>query len=140
MTNDLYRTTSIYSTNFLEHVALFRMDRPGTYTLGIQGCNDYPDHVTTSSANKRDANAFVDLVSIVRTEEDTTPALEHDLQLMLGDTARLRLDYAGTNTIKRLRIGGKSVSGLIDASHPSGLVSGPGCIYVPPYGTMVLFR
>ena len=140
VTNDLYRTTSIYSTNFLEHVALFRMDRPGTYTLGIQGCNDYPDHVTTSSANKRDANAFVDLVSIVRTEEDTTPALEHDLQLMLGDTARLRLDYAGTNTIKRLRIGGKSVSGLIDASHPSGLVSGPGCIYVPPYGTMVLLR
>ena len=140
VTNDLYRTTSIYSTNFLEHVALFRMDRPGTYTLGIQGCNNYSDHVTTSSANKRDANAFVDLVSIVRTEEDTTPALESDLQLTLGDTARLRLDYAGTNTIKRLRIGGKSVSGLIDASHPSGLVSGPGCIYVPPYGTMVLLR
>ena len=139
-TNEIFRTTSVYSTNYLEHVALFRVDDPGTFTLGIQGCNDYPGHVTTSSSNKRDANVFVDLVSIRRTDEDLTPTLDRDLQLALGGNGRLRLDYAGTNTIKRLRLGGQSVCGVIDASHESGRVFGPGALYVPPSGTMVIFR
>ena len=139
-TQELYRTVSVYSTNFLEHVALFRVNAAGTYTLGIQGCNDYPDHLTKSADSLRDANVFVDSVSIKKVADTAPPTLDTDLNLTLGNAARLRLDYVGTNTIKRLRIGGKSVSGLIDASHPSGLVSGPGCIYVPPYGTMVLFR
>ena len=35
---------------------------------------------------------------------------------------------------------GVSVSGFIDASHPSGLVSGLGCLEVRPKGTVLMFR
>ena len=59
---------------------------------------------------------------------------------MDGRLARLRLDFAGTNRIDRLRLNGVSVSGFIDASHPSGLVSGIGCLEVRPKGTVLMFR
>jgi len=82
-----------------------------------------------------------DIMEILRrTDEDLTPTLDRDLQLALGGNGRLRLDYAGTNTIRRLRLGGQSVCGVIDASHESGRVFGPGALYVPPYGTMMIFR
>ncbi len=139
-TQEIYRTISVCSTNFLEHVALFRVDAAGEYTFGLQGCNRYPDSITKTVSNGRDANVFVDSVSIRKAGGAEPPELDEDLQLTLTDTARLRLDYEGTNTIKRLRLGGHAESGLIDASHPSGLVSGTGCLYVPPYGTVMLFR
>lgn len=53
---------------------------------------------------------------------------------------KLRLDFTGTNEIDRLRLGGVSVSGYVDATHPSGLVCGTGCLYVRPKGTVLLLR
>ena len=141
-THEIYRTKSVYSTNFYEHVALFRVDAPGTYTLGLQGCNHYPDAITTSSgeSGQKDSNVFVDAVSIRKVDAAEMPALDKDLQLTLGTTSRLRLDFDGTATIKSLRLGGRKTIGVIDANHASGLVSGPGSLFVPPVGSTIIFR
>jgi hypothetical protein len=141
-TQEIYRTESVYSTNFFEHVAMFDVKTPGTYTFGLQGCNDYPDHVTTRSSEtgQKDSNVFVDAVSVRKVSDSDMPELDEELQLNLSATSKLCLDFAGTATIKGLRVGGRKVSGLIEASHPSGLVSGPGCLYIRPEGTVILFR
>ena len=121
---------------------MFNVDMPGTYTFGLQGCNSYPDNVTprSSETGQKDSNVFVDCVSIKKASDSDMPELDEELKLDLAAASKLRLDFAGTATIKQLRLGGARVSGLIDASHPSGLVSGPGCLYIQPRGTVVTFR
>jgi hypothetical protein len=140
-TQEICRTQSIFSTNFFEHVVMFNVENPGTYTFGLQGCNQYPDNIIVpTGCNQKDSNVFVDCVSIKKASDSDMPELDEELKLNLAATSRLRLDFVGTATIKQLRLGGGRVSGLIDASHPSGLVSGPGCLYIQPRGTVVTFR
>ena len=60
--------------------------------------------------------------------------------MRLDASTRLRLDYDGTVEVGRLMLGGRSVVGTIDATHPSGLVYGAGALYIRPKGTIVIFR
>ena len=142
-TNEFYRSPSIFSTNFVFRSALFNVPAAGTYTFGIRGLNGWPmedgSHLRVGN-NADDSMAFVDQVLIEKADETREPDIPETLALELSDGARLRLDYAGTNRIDRLRLNGVSVAGYIDASHPSGLVSGIGCLEVRPKGTVLLLR
>jgi hypothetical protein len=143
VTNQLYRTPSIFSTNFVFRSALFDVPTAGTYTFGIMGLNGLPLEDGTHlkvGRNATDVTAFVDQVLIKKADEAVEPDIPEKLALDLADGTRLRLDFAGTNRIDRLRLNGVSVVGFIDASHPSGLVSGIGCLEVRPKGTVLLFR
>ncbi|MBR0506027.1 MAG: hypothetical protein IJJ84_11535, partial [Kiritimatiellae bacterium] len=143
VTNQLYRTPSIYTTNFVFRSTLFNVPAAGTYTFGIMSLNGLPlgdgSHLKVG-ATATDVTAFVDQVLIRKADETAEPDLPEKLALDLSDGTRLRLDYVGTNRIDRLRLNGVSVSGFIDASHPSGLVSGLGCLEVRPKGTVLMFR
>ena len=143
VTNEFYRSPSICSTNFVFRSALFTVPTAGTYTFGIRGLNGWPmedgSHLRVGN-NADDSMAFVDQVFIEKADETHEPDIPETLSLELADGARLRLDFAGTNRIDRLRLNGVSVSGFIDASHPSGLVSGIGCLEVRPKGTVLMFR
>jgi hypothetical protein len=90
--------------------------------------------------NADDSLAFIDQVIIEKADETRAPDIPETLALELADGARLRLDFTGTNRIDRLRLDGTPVAGYIDASHPSGLVSGIGCLEVRPKGTVLLLR
>ena len=142
-TNQLYRTPSIYTTNFVFRSTLFNVPAAGTYTFGIMSLNGLPlgdgSHLKVG-VSATDVTAFVDQVLIRKADETAEPDLPEKLELDLTDGTRLRLDYVGTNRIDRLRLNGVSVSGFIDASHPSGLVSGLGCLEVRPKGTVLMFR
>lgn len=143
VTNTFYRTPSIISTNFVFHSTLFNVSAAGTYTFGIMGLNGLPledgSHLKVG-ATATDVTAFIDQVLIRKADETAEPDLPEKLALDLSDGTRLRLDFAGTNRIDRLRLNGVSVAGYIDASHPSGLVSGIGCLEVRPKGTVLMFR
>ena len=143
VTNTFYRTPSIYSTNFVFRSTLFNVPAAGTYTFGIRGLNGWPmedgSHLKVG-ATASDVTAFIDQVLIKKADETAEPDLPEKLALDLSDGTRLRLDYVGTNRIDRLRLNGVSVSGFIDASHSSGLVSGIGCLEVRPKGTVLLLR
>lgn len=142
-TNQLYRTPSIYSTNFVFRSALFNVPAAGTYTFGILSLNGLPledgSHLQVGK-NATDVTALVDQVLIKKADETAEPDIPETLALEIADGARLRLDYVGTNRIDRLRLNGVSVAGFIDASHSSGLVSGLGCLEVRPKGTIILLK
>ena len=142
-TNEFYRSPSICSTNFVFRSALFNVPAAGTYTFGIKGLNGWPledgSHLRVGYS-ATDVTAFIDQVLIEKADETLAPDIPETLALEVADGARLRLDFAGTNRIDRLRLNGVSVAGFIDASHPSGLVSGIGCLEVRPKGTVIMFR
>ena len=143
VTNEFYRSPSIYSTNFVFRSALFNVPAAGTYTFGMKSLNGLPQadgsHLRVGR-NATDVLAMVDQVMIEKADETRVPDIPETLALEISDGARLRLDFAGTNRIDTLRLNGKSVAGFIDASHPSGLVSGIGCLEVRPKGTVIMFR
>lgn len=142
VTNEIFRTPSLYASNFVFRSTLFNVPAAGTYTFGIRGLNGMPlsDGTTLQvGASKSDVELFVDQVS-VKPAADATLDLDEGLAVELRDTATLRLDFTGTNEIDRLRLGGVSVSGYVDATHPSGRVRGTGCLFIRPKGTVLLLR
>ena len=53
---------------------------------------------------------------------------------------KLRIDFADTNEVQSLRLGGRSVTGLVSAeTHPEYLI-GEGAFWVEPKGTVILFQ
>ncbi len=141
-TNEIYRTPSLYSTNFVFRSALFTVPAAGTYRFGIRGLNGLPlaDGTTLKvGANPKDTEFFIDQVSVKPATEEAF-GFEPKLALDLRDTAALRLDFTGTNEVASLRLGGRAVVGYIDASHASGLVRGTGCLFVRPRNTVILLR
>lgn len=141
-TNEIFRTPSLYASNFVFRSALFDVPRAGTYVFGIRGLNGLPQADGTTlqvGANASDTEFFVDQVS-VKPAPSAPLDLDAALALDLGEATALRLDFTGTNELARLRLGGVSVAGFVDASHASGLVSGTGCLFVRPKGTVLLLR
>ncbi|MDO5320313.1 MAG: hypothetical protein Q4G65_16925 [bacterium] len=149
VTNEFFRTACCFSSNFVQQTVLFKVDEAGEYRLGLQGVNGMLDEAgnivstwpegPTWAANDR--NVMVDKVSVRKVDAAATvPAIDSATEITLDDTARLRLDYDGVLPLHRLRLGGHRVSGMVDASHPSGLVSGIGSIYVKPFNTIIIFR
>ena len=143
-TNEIYRTPSVYATNFTFRSALFRVANAGDYTFGLMSLNGMPLPDGTAlkvGTSGSDCEIFVDQVSVKKAAEaDGGPQLPEDFALHLAAGTKLRLDFAGTNRIGSCRIDGRVASGYIDASHPSGLVVGTGCLYVEPKGSFFLVR
>jgi len=137
----ILETADVYSTNFVAHAAPFTVPSAGTYTLHLNGCNLYPNASTGRTA-KSQRVVYIDDVEVVPLagNDVVAPDLPKDLSLELAAGTALRLDYVGTNTIGSLKLGDRRYSGIIDASHPSGLVSGAGALYVAPRGFMFLVR
>lgn len=134
----ILQTPDVYSTNFLAHAALFSVPSAGVYTLNLNGCNLYPSSPTGRTAGSERV-VYIDDVSVTAVNEtDARPAdLNDNLAITVADGTRLRLDYVGTNRVGSVRIGGVSAVGVIDASHPSGLVTGPGALCVQPGATVI---
>ena len=150
VTNVIGRTDACLSTNFQHRVYTFAVPAAGTYTFGLRSLNGWPTpeggHILTQPTgygvtfNASDCHVFLDAISIVPAGDLPPPDVDRDVEVSLDPATRLRLDYEGMVEVGRLSLGGKSVVGVIDATHPSGLVYGPGALYIRPRGTMLLFR
>lgn len=142
-TNEIYRTPSLTSSNFVFRTALFTVPKAGTYTFGVLSLNGLPlgdGKYLKVGRTATDVELFIDQISVKKVAEDVLPDLPAKLELDLARGVKLRLDYAGTMELDTLRLNGVSTAGLIDASHPSGLVVGPGSLYVRPKATVLIFR
>lgn len=143
VTNEIYRTPSLTSSNFVFRSTLFTVPKAGTYTFGVLSLNGLPLGDGTYlkvGRSASDVELFIDQISVKKVAEDVQPELPEKLELDLAKGVKMRLDYAGTLELDTLRLNGVSVAGLIDASHPSGLVTGTGRLYVRPKGTVLIFR
>ncbi len=147
-TNLIGITSYSLATNFVRQTFYFDVAAPGTWKFSLQGMNGLPrgdgtylDVTPGAGFNANDSLVFIDGVSIRKADSlGGAPQGLENKAIELNANTRLRLDFTGDVRIKSLRLGGRKVVGEIDASHPSGLVDGPGTIYVVPQGTCILFR
>lgn len=116
---------------YVEHAADSYVPNAGTFRLGIVA--------DQASANYYDA--MLDGVSVTHVG-DLLPAngFDKNMRIDVAAGARLGICFAGTNRIDRLNLGGRSVTGIIDAkSHPDYIV-GTGAFRVLPKGMIISFR
>ena len=60
--------------------------------------------------------------------------------MSVDEGARLVLDFQGCATVGKVRIGGGSYSGIIDAARFPGYISGLGSFKVIPKPTVIVIR
>ena len=62
------------------------------------------------------------------------------MELRIAADAHVHLGFEGTNQIERLRIGGRTVTGVVSASTHPDVFTGPGALLVEPHGMTILIR
>ena len=135
-TNEIGRTGAVLTTNFCQHVWNFRVKEPGEYLLGLQG----------TSTVKDGCNVCVDAVSIRRVDErryaerENAPLFGEKTKVSVAAGARLRVDFAGTNKVDELKLGGHKVKGYIDVADYPEYLSGCGCFFVEPKGLLMIVK
>lgn len=150
VTNAIGRTDACLSTNFQHRAYTFSVPAAGTYKFGFRSLNGWPTadggHILTQPTGHgisfvtSDSHVFLDAISIKPAGALPPPQIDRKVDMRLDASTRLRLDYDGTVEVDRLTLGGRSVVGTVDATHPCGLVYGPGALYIRPKGTVVIFR
>lgn len=135
--------TYVDSTNFVEHAFLFRVPEAGTYTLHLQGMSSPGSNWGWAEGDANDRMSHIDAVSLMAVDAadvPETPGLARDTNISVASGSRLELEFAGTQKLGTLRLGGHYVSGIISAeSHPD-YISGPGSFDVPSLATVIYVK
>jgi len=84
--------------------------------------------------------SFLDTVSVKAIDEAEMPDIPETLKLDVATGAKLHLDFAGTGTVQRVRLGSAPHSGILSAETYPDFITGPGCLYVEPRGAVLIFR
>lgn len=142
--SEIMLTQSLYETNFVECTALFNVPKsddggPIRRKLRLEGINDTVAVRPGKLGWHDDLNAIIDEVS-VRKAAQTEISLNKALSVNLNSSAVLNLDFAGTNEVREVRIGGRRLSGTISAATYPGLVSGIGTLYAAPPGFLLIVK
>jgi hypothetical protein len=142
--SEIMLTQSLYETNFVECTALFNVPEsddggPIRRKLRLEGINDTQTVRPGKLSWHDDLNAIIDEVS-VRKAAQTEISLNKALSVNLNSSAVLNLDFAGTNEVREVRIGGRRLSGTISAATYPGLVSGIGTLYAAPPGFLLIVK
>ena len=126
----VYPVGVLYSweDRFRRHSIPFTVEEPGEYELAMTG------------KLSGDRTTFIDGVSIEPVRNASCAGFSKNVRIEVADGAKLALDYIGTNTVERIRLGGRSVSGVIDASRFPQFLSGPGALNCEPKGTLLLVK
>lgn len=131
VTNELARFGS-YNSYWVQRTVDIAIDEPGTRRIGLQGMND------TSTIRE----AHIDSISLrqLNGTYDFAPPFDAETVIRVAEGSKLRTDFNGTNTVKKLVLGGHSLHGVIDpADHPDYL-EGTGKYFVEETGLLLLFR
>ncbi len=123
----------------------FTADGATSVTLTLTGSSFVPSDAR-SDQDKLQAHGILDNLTLVREANVETSGLivlPRSLEFTLAEGAKLALDFAGTNVVSRLRIGGKNYRGIVSlATHPEllGTLSGCGTLLVEPKGLILIVR
>ena len=126
----VYPVGVLYSweDRFRRYSIPFAVDAPGDYELAMTG------------KLSGDVTTFLDAVSIEPVQKTVCEGLSSDTRIEVMSGAKLSLDYLGTITVGEVRLGERSVSGVIQASKYPQFLSGAGALYCIPKGTMLMLR
>ncbi len=131
-TNDI-GWTYVDSTNFVEHAFLFRVQQAGTYTLHLQGMSAPDSDWWDGAGTANDRLSHIDAVSLKAVDAadvPETPGLSSETTIAVASGARLELEFAGTQRLGSLRLGGRGTYGIVSAATHPEYLSGPGSFEV----------
>ena len=136
-TNFISRSTRYFATNYVEYAYHFQLPAAGQYVLAFQGTG-----YNWQNRAKEDLESMVDGVSLkyVRDELNETPSVPAGLSVDVANDSILNLNFPGTLKLRRLHLGGASVSGFVDATTHPKFITGMGSLNVPPAGTVLILR
>lgn len=115
---------------FKHHTYAFKVDEPGEWTLRFQGTREdlvymYLDDVSLKYAG---------------TGLNDTPAFASNAVIDVAEGARIRLEFSGTNEIRKVRYAGKPLFGVVNAATHPEFVSGDGILYSEQVGNAVILQ
>ena len=139
VTNFVGRSDNAATTNFNEYAFTFALPEVGgTYDVGFRGTNVWDGGSTTV-----DHTMLLDAAWLCRVESERDIVLPKDLNIKVDPNARLQLDFAGTNEVYSLHVGGRSCKGFVSAALRPDLfpaLSGPGTLYIRDRGFIIVVR
>ena len=105
----------------------------GTYTLAVLG-----------TETNKGYNACLDVLSIRRMDGEglvANSSFRDDTIIQIESGARMRVAFEGTNAVKRIVLGGKSLGpGVFKVADYPGYLDGYGTFLVKPVGVVISFR
>ena len=137
-TNKLGRIDT-HNSGWTQRVFDFNVPSGGVYRVAFQGVNDV---ATTSTGSYMEKEAHIDSISLKQVHEtrDLTPPFDPKAGIVVAEGARLETDFAGTNTIRGLRLGDVRCAGFVRAADYPEYLSGTGTFKIVPRGATVSFR
>lgn len=140
VTNWLGVTDTVAMTNFHEYACLVRIpEAGGVYDVGFQGRSVWGGEGTPPV----DRTTLVDGAQLYRVETARPLDLPEALEIDVAAGAQLTLDFDGTNTVRSLRLAGRSLVGYVSlADRPEllGALNGRGTLFIRPRGTVLILR
>lgn len=140
VTNWLGVTDTVAMTNFHEYACLVRIpEAGGVYDVGFQGRSVWGGEGTPLM----DRTTLVDGAQLYRVETARPLDLPEALEIDVAAGAQLTLDFDGTNTVRSLRLAGRSLVGYVSlADRPEflGALNGRGTLFIRPRGTVLILR
>ena len=132
-TNRLGRVNT-YNSGWVQRVFDFTVPSGGVYRVAFQGV-DAPEGDAAHEAH-------VDSISLKQVYEthDLTPPFDKETCIDVAEGARLEIDFAGTNTIRKLKLGSVNCRGVVRAADYPEYLSGDGEFLIVPGGLVISFR
>jgi len=125
---------TVTTTDYLYERYTFRLPyvKAGvSYLLALQGLN----------SSGGDRSSAVDDVRVTRLPVmDAYAPFPEGLTIELAEGASLALDFAGTQPLHALRIGGRYVSGTVSAATHPEAITGAGTLLLPNLGTLLTLQ
>ena len=134
----------VASTNWMNHVVTFTVEKEGDYSFGFEGLN-VPTKCGCATQGCGDGGwdkrGFLAGVSLVKVDSPLAEtAIPSDLRVRVAAGAQLRLDFAGTKKVDSVRLGGQSVYGVISAKTYPEYILGEGAFECEQKGVVLIIR
>lgn len=138
VTNEIGRFAPDTRERWVRHAFLFEVPEAGEGVIGFSGLKESAQKVA-GSTRYFSCGGLLDGIVVEKVVREAVPTLPGKLEIDVDEGAALALDYLGTNEVRAVRYAGRSHVGVLDAA-ACPFITGPGCLFTRPQGTLLLVR
>ena len=138
VTNEIGRFAPDTRERWVRHAFLFEVPEAGEGEIGFSGLKESAQKVA-GSTRYFSCGGLLDGIVVEKVVREAVPTLPGKLEIDVDEGAALVLDYLGTNEVRAVRYAGRSHVGVLDAA-ACPFITGPGCLFTRPQGTLLLVR
>lgn len=138
VTNEIGRFAPDTRERWVRHAFLFEVPAAGEGEIGFSGLRESAQKVA-GSTRYFSCGGLLDGIVVEKVVREAAPTFPEKLEIDVDEGAALALDYWGTNEVRAVRHAGRSHVGVLDAA-TCPFITGPGCLFARPQGTLLLVR